>query len=446
MWIPAMPDHWRIVPGASVLKPVGAKNVDLLEPTVLSLSYGKVIVKPPEKLRGLVPESFETYQILQPGDIVVRPTDLQNDKTSLRVGLVHDRGIITSAYLGLRATGIEPTFAFSYLAALDNMKIFYGMGSGLRQNLDFTDFKRLPVPIPPTEEQAAIVKYLGHAHARVDRAIAAKRKLIALLEEQKQAITYQAVTRGLDPSVTMKDSGIPWLGEVPSHWELTPTRAALQLTKVVVGEGHTDHVLLSLTLGGVIVRDLENLKGKFSTDQSTYQLVTPGQFVFCLFDVDETPRTIGLSSVHGMITGAYRVFDCSPQLADYVELYFLAMDSRKSFRPLYTGLRKTIPVGALMQSKMPFPPREERAQIVEQVRAQRDNIDQLKARTSREMELLREFRARLTADVVTGQVDVQEIAVTLPEMTGDVRYRFNDESGDDDELFETELDLASADE
>lgn len=415
-WIPDPPRHWEVLPAASVLKPVTQRNKTLQETTVLSLSYGRVIVKPIEKLRGLVPESFETYQVLEPGDIVVRPTDLQNDKTSLRVGQVNDHGIITSAYLGFRVQGMNASYAAAYLATLDHLKIFYGMGSGLRQNLDLADFKRLPLLAPPAPEQAAIVKYLAHADSRIERAIAAKRKLIALLEEQRQAVSYDAVTLGLVPGTPRRESHVPWLRQIPRHWELAPTRAALRLTKSVVGDSHETKPLLSLTKQGVIVRDLSDMKGKFSADQSSFQDVRPGQFVFCMFDVDETPRTVGLSKVEGMITGAYRVFDCvDAQWAPFVELYFLAMDDRKLLKPLYTGLRKTIPVGAFLQSKMPFPPERERDEIVEHVSAHTRASNLRRDLALREIELLREFRTRLTADVVTGQVDVREVASTLPD-------------------------------
>src|SRR5665811_441598 len=208
-WLGERPLHWRLAPGMSVLRPVKAKNSNLAESTVLSLSYGRIVVKPSDRMHGLVPASFDTYQVLDSGNIVVRPTDLQNDQTSIRVGIVRDHGIITSAYLGFNVIGdVAPDFAYTYLATLDALKVFYGMGSGLRQNLELADFKRLPFLLPPADEQAAIVKYLGHANARIDRAIAAKRKLIALLEEQKQAFVNRAVTRGLDPDVILRDSGV----------------------------------------------------------------------------------------------------------------------------------------------------------------------------------------------------------------------------------------------
>lgn len=158
------------------------KNIGLVEKTVLSLSYGRIVVRPEEKLRGLVPESFETYQIVDPGDIVVRTTDLQNDQTSLRVGHSRHRGIITSAYMCLESPGFaSKEFGYQVLNVHDLLKIIYGYGSGLRQNLDFSHIKQMPVPVPPPEEQAAIVRFLNHADLRIRRAIGAKQKMITLL-------------------------------------------------------------------------------------------------------------------------------------------------------------------------------------------------------------------------------------------------------------------------
>jgi hypothetical protein len=100
-WLGEVPCHWEVLPAFGAFKPNKARNIGMKENTVLSLSYGRIVIKPAEKLHGRVPESFETYQIVDPGDIVLRTTDLQKDHTSLRVGMVRDRGIITSAYLAL---------------------------------------------------------------------------------------------------------------------------------------------------------------------------------------------------------------------------------------------------------------------------------------------------------------------------------------------------------
>jgi len=202
-------------------RPKLVKNTGLIEQQVLSLSYGRILVKPTERLRGLVPESFETYQVVDPGDIIVRTTDLQNDQASLRIGYSQHRGIITSAYLNLTTTAtLSREFGYQILNAYDLLKIIYGYGSGLRQNLDFSHIKYMPVPIPPLDEQAAIVRYLDHADRRIRRYIRAKQKLIRLLEEQKQAIIHRAVTRGVEQDARLRPSGIEWMGDIPAHWEV----------------------------------------------------------------------------------------------------------------------------------------------------------------------------------------------------------------------------------
>ena len=131
-WLNRVPRHWSTGPGFAAFREKQIKNIGMREKTVLSLSYGRIVVKPPEKLHGLVPDSFETYQIVDPGDIIIRSTDLQNDWNSLRVGLVRDRGIITSAYLCFRTTaGLTPEYGHQLLHTFDLMKIYYGLGSGL---------------------------------------------------------------------------------------------------------------------------------------------------------------------------------------------------------------------------------------------------------------------------------------------------------------------------
>jgi type I restriction enzyme S subunit len=219
-WIGDVPATWRVEPGRQCIHENKDKNTGMRESTVLSLSYGKVIVKSEDKLTGLVPESFETYQIVQPGDIIIRGTDLQNDMTSLRTGLAKDKGIITAAYINLRPkAGIVPAFLHYLLHSYDVKKVFYALGSGLRQNLSYEDFKHLRLPIPPSEEQRAIAIFLDEKCAKVDEAVRIKEEQIALLRERRQILIQQAVTRGLNPSVSMKDSGLGWLGQMPAHWE-----------------------------------------------------------------------------------------------------------------------------------------------------------------------------------------------------------------------------------
>ncbi|MBF1270051.1 MAG: restriction endonuclease subunit S [Neisseria sp.] len=194
-WIGQVPEHWELTIGMNVFRENKRDNKGMKENTVLSLSYGKIIIKPEEKLFGLVPESFETYQIVEPNDIIIRCTDLQNDQTSLRTGLAQDKGIITSAYLNLKViNNYSAKFLHYYLHALDITKVLYKFGSGLRQNLSFLDFKRLPIIDIPLAEQQQIADYLDAQIIKIDQAIALKTAHIEKLKEYKSVLINDVVT------------------------------------------------------------------------------------------------------------------------------------------------------------------------------------------------------------------------------------------------------------
>ena len=160
------------------------------------------------------------------------------------------------------------------------------------------------------------------------------------------------------------DAPLPWLSEIPSHWELARNKNIFQEVKDVVGENADAYPLLSLTTKGIILRDVASGKGKFPKDFNTYKIVKHGDMVFCLFDIDETPRTVGLSDYDGMLTGAYTIFHVSNVNLRFAYYYYLSLDNVKAMRPLYSGLRKTINVGTFLGTKLPVPPRPEQDQIV----------------------------------------------------------------------------------
>ena len=219
-WLGEIPSHWEIMPGLAILKENKTKNTDLLEKTVLSLSYGKIVIKK-DIDEGLVPADYKVYQIVHPGYIIIRCTDLQNDKVSLRTGLVKDEGIITGAYLGLIVDeNYNSSYIHYFFHSWDITKEIYRHGSGLRQSLSWLDLRRLPILLPTREEQNEIVSYLDSATSKIDEAIAQQQKMIDLLNERKQIIINNAVTKGLDPNVKMKPSGIDWIGDIPEHWEI----------------------------------------------------------------------------------------------------------------------------------------------------------------------------------------------------------------------------------
>ena len=194
-WVGDIPAHWITHPLYFYFGERKNKNALGLETNLLSLSYGKIIRKDINSNGGLLPESFNTYNIIEKDDIIIRPTDLQNDKRSLRTGIAREHGIITSAYIAMKAIkSVNPEYFHYLFHAYDVMKVFYNMGNGVRQGLNFSEFSRLMVFEPTIEEQNAIVAYLKEKCDEIDLAIAEKKQQIETIEEYKKSLIFEYVT------------------------------------------------------------------------------------------------------------------------------------------------------------------------------------------------------------------------------------------------------------
>ena len=259
--------------------------------------------------------------------------------------------------------------------------------------------------IPKDSEQTKIASFLDDKTAQIDEVISQKEKLIELLKERKQIVINDAVTKGLDKNVEMIDSGVEWIGNIPKHWKLLANKYVFKLKKNLVGKKSSEYDLLSLTLEGIIKRDLDK-GGKFPAEFDTYQEVKKGDFVFCLFDVEETPRTVGLFKYDGMITGAYTVFSVKNINKEYLYYFYLNLDSKKRLKPLYTGLRNTISKDNFFSFKSFIPPKDEQLQIVEYIENQTSKIDIAIELQQNYISKLKEYKASLIDSVVTGKVKV----------------------------------------
>lgn len=192
-----------------------------------------------------------------------------------------------------------------------------------------------------------------------------------------------------------------WLGELPEHWNVRRTKTMFTLQKTKVGKASADYTLLSLTLGGVIVRDMAE-GGKLPAEFDAYQVVEPDDLVFCLFDIDETPRTIGIAHNHGMITGAYSVYRALPScVPEYACYYFLHLDSFKGLRPFYSGLRKVVRADTFSKVTMPAPPVDEQKQIATFLDYETAKIDALIEKQQQLIALLGEKRQAVISHAVT---------------------------------------------
>lgn len=220
-WIGEIPEGWEIKYFVQLFSQVKNKNIGLREKNLLSLSYGKIKQKSIETVGGLLPDNFEGYNIIDRNDIVLRLTDLQNDQHSLRVGLSPERGIITSAYCSIRVRGAEsPNYLYYYLHTFDIAKGFYGMGSGVRQGLNWDGLKYIKILLPPQHEQDRISVFLNQKTLEIDSMLS---KTISSIEEYKklkQAVITQAVTKGVRGEREMKDSGVEWIGKINHRFSL----------------------------------------------------------------------------------------------------------------------------------------------------------------------------------------------------------------------------------
>lgn len=220
-WIGEIPQGWDIRNLFQIFNQVKCKNAGLVETNLLSLSYGRIKRKSIDTVEGLLPESFDGYNIVEENDIVLRLTDLQNDHTSLRVGRCTERGIITSAYLTIRPyAGLNSNFLYYALHSFDICKGFYGMGAGVRQGLNWEGVKHLKLAIPNFDEQSRICGFLDRRCAEIDSVIAQTQKTIEEYKALKQSIITEAVTKGIRPNRPMKDSGIEWIGDMPEDWSV----------------------------------------------------------------------------------------------------------------------------------------------------------------------------------------------------------------------------------
>lgn len=196
-WVDNIPKHWEIRSIGNHYFQVKDKNLLSQEENLLSLSYGKIVKRNYHSADGLLPANFDNYIIVEPNDIVLRMTDLQNDHKSLRTGFVNESGIITSAYIILRPQKNQEfisKFIQLFLHSFDIYKGFYGMGSGVRQNVTFNDIKKLKIILPPIIEQKQILRYLENKVSTIDKLIENKIKIIEELENYKKSLIYEYVT------------------------------------------------------------------------------------------------------------------------------------------------------------------------------------------------------------------------------------------------------------
>jgi len=418
-WLGEVPEHWRVERGKWLFRHKKQVNADGAETNVLSLTLRGVVNNDPENPEGLVPKDYGTYQLFRRGDLVFKLIDLENLRTS-RVGLVHEDGIMSSAYVRLFPQ-VDLNIRFFYRQYFDLYQrgIYNQLGAGVRSTLGPKDLVELRLVLPPLSEQAAIVRVLDYVDRRVRRLVRAKRKLIALLMEQKQAIIHRAVTRGLDPDVPLKDSGVEWLGKVPAHWGFN--RGKYYFREVDVRSATGEEELLSVShITGVTPRSQKNITMFKAASYVGSKVCTPGQIA--VNTMWAWMAAIGVSDYHGLVSSSYHTYeqlDSDTFTDEYLDLLLRSNVYKMFYTVSSSGIttsRLRLYPDDFLNIRFLCPPREEQAAILEWLHDTTADIDTTISRANREISLLNEYRTRLIADVVTGKLDVREAAAALPEV------------------------------
>lgn len=403
-WIGQIPQTWDEHPIYYYFAERKNKNIFGQEQNLLSLSYGKIIRKDINSTEGLLPENYNGYNIVYAGDIVMRLTDLQNDQRSLRTGLVYEKGIVTSAYVTLRPKMDLDSRYFHYLLhTFDVLKVFYNMGNGVRQGLNFAQLSKCKLIAPPLAEQERIAEFLDAKCAEVDALAGEIKEQIATLEEYKRSVITEAVTKGLDTSVPMKDSGIEWMGEIPQAWGIGRIGSYYSLRNIKVSD--REYEPLSVTKQGVLPQ-LENVAK--TDDNDNRKLVRKGDFV--INSRSDRRNSCGISNYIGSVSLINTVLCPRAEMnGQYYNWLFHTEGFADEFYRWGHGIVNDLWTTNWREMKkisIPVPPLAEQERIAEFLDAKCAEVDALIAEKQNQLSTLEEYKKSVIFEYVTGKKEV----------------------------------------
>jgi type I restriction enzyme S subunit len=431
-WLAGVPEHWEVLPNRALFDEV--KDRDHPHEQMLSVTIKHGVIRQATLLEDTSKKDSSNldrsnYKLVWRGDIVYNKMRAWQGA----VGVSDHRGIVSPAYVVQRPRpGLDPRYLHYLLRtpafAKEAERWSYGITSDM-WSLRPEHFKMIYTCVPPLGEQTAIVRYLDYIERRVRRYIRAKQRLIELLEEQNQAIIHRAVTRGLDPKVPLKPSGTEWLGDVPEHWEVRRLRATTQM-RVSNVDKHTKEEETPVRLCNYVdVYNNDYISQKIDFMRATATSEEIERFRLACGDVlitkdSEMWDDIGVPALvtqpaNDLISG-YHLALLRPFTGVLDGRYlFRALQSRAVAYQFHVGAKGVTRYGLshddIESVWLPLPPFPEQLAIVEYVDKANAGIDTAVDRARRQIGLVREYRTRLVADVVTGKLDAREAAANPAE-------------------------------
>lgn len=414
-WLPEIPRHWKSAKLRNLLSIVSKKNHP--EQPLLSVVREKGVIRrdvdSKEENHNYIPEDLSNYKVVRKGQFAMNKMKAWQGS----YGISQYDGIVSPAYFVFDLHGVSADFFNIAIRSKAYIPYFAQASDGIRVgqwDLSLPRMHEIPFFIPPADEQAQIVRYLDAMTAKINKLIRAKKRQIALLQEQKQAIINQAVTRGLDPDVELKDSGVDWLGPIPKQWEIKTVKQYFKIRKQIAG--HEGYDVLSITQDGIKIKDISTNEGQMAMSYAGYQLVRPGDFA--MNHMDLLTGYVDRSNYFGVTSPDYRVFElcdnvnCHPDFFLYVfQLYYKRRIFYRYGRGAASVGRWRLPAREFLNFVIPVPPIISQKRIVRFVKNNTQNIDKNILAVESQIKILSEYKNSLIAAVVTGKVDVRNIAV-----------------------------------
>lgn len=405
-WVGEIPKNWEIIKGKYILIYL-QRPILSTDKVITCFRDGKVTLRSNRREDGFtISEKEIGYQGIDVGDLVVHGMD----GFAGSIGISDSRGK-ASPVLNVLNSSQDKKFLMYYLRSMAYNNVFLALSTGIRVrscDLNWNKLANLPYAIPPIDEQHRIANFLDSKCSKIDSIRENVEAEIEALKQYKQSVITEAVTKGLDKNVEMKDSGIPWIGEIPKNWEIMPNKYLMHKVKKICPVYNGENIL-SLTIQGVIIRDFD-LGGKMPATFDGYQIIYPGNLLMCLFDYDVTPRCIGLIKDKGLTSPAYSQFVMN-QGADarYYYYYYLLLDFTKELLHLAKNLRHSFTEEQLGKIKVPVPPIEEQHCISDYLDTKCAKIDSIIQKKQELLANLDTYKKSLIYEYVTGKKEVPAV-------------------------------------
>ena len=404
-WIGKIPVDWRVDKLKFHLKRNEPRNPG--DTVVLSL-YRELGVIPKDSRddnHNVTSEDTSKYKYVQPGDFVINKMKAWQGS----VAVSEYEGIVSPAYFVYKFTDdVYYRRYFHYLLRSCYKDEFMRLSGGIRVgqwDLPSVALDNTAVIIPSMKEQKNIAMFLDTKCAEIDALTADVQTQIDTLEQYKRSVITETVTKGLNTDVEMKDSGVKWVGEIPSSWNVMPNKYLMKKKKVICPV-YNGEAILSLTMKGVIVRDLD-AGGKMPTSFNGYQRLEPGNLLMCLFDIDVTPRCIGLIKQAGLSSPAYSQFVLNDiGNAEYYCYYYTMLDNDKTLLHLAKNLRHSLTEDQLGAIPVIVPSIDEQKDIAAFLNAKCEEIDKVIADKIKQLTILDEFKKSMIYEYTTGKKEV----------------------------------------